>query len=88
MKSTLLHRLCPSARSAWLTALTLVAALTVSAQPALPLYEPFDYDNNERLGGATSGVNWTWGNSTGTGSTLGSNQATLSWAGMSAGTGR
>jgi autotransporter-associated beta strand protein len=68
--------------------LCFLTAGRLCAQPSLPLHEPFDYDNNERLGGATSGGNWNWGNSTGTGSTLISNQATLSYSGLPAGTGR
>lgn len=51
-------------------------------------YEPFNYPNAERLGtAASSGNTWTWGNSTGTGSTVMNNTTNLSYPGLPAPTG-
>jgi autotransporter-associated beta strand protein len=71
----------------WLVLLGLIAASQTQAQLTIPVYEPFNYaDNNERLGGALSGVNWTFGNSTGTGSMVVTNGLTnvVSYAGLPA----
>jgi autotransporter-associated beta strand protein len=68
--------------------LSLLATPWAQAQLTLPLYEPFNYPNNERLGvAASSAVNWTWGNSTGTGSTVTTDTTTLSYPGLPAPTG-
>ena len=56
-------------------------ALNTPAVP-LPYADGFDYSDGERLGGTTSGVNWTAGNSTGTGSALVTNTAALNYPGL------
>lgn len=50
----------------------------------LPFYESFptNYIEGERLGGATSGVNWDTGNGTGTGSPTNTINAALSYSGL------
>lgn len=67
---------------ATLAATTLVASL--KAQPALPVYEPFNYANAERLGTTgLSGTNWANAiNSTGATSPIVTNAVTLSYPGM------
>jgi autotransporter-associated beta strand protein len=68
----------------------LAAAISpLQAQLTLPLYEPFNYPNNERLGtSGSSGTNWSIGlNSTGTGSTVTTNGITISYPSLKAPTG-
>lgn len=68
--------------------LSLLAAPGAQAQLTLPAYEPFNYPNNERIGTAgSSGVTWTWGNSTGTGSATTTDAISLSYPGLPAPTG-
>ncbi len=63
--------------------LGLLAAPWAQAQLTLPLYEPFDYPNNERLGTTgSSDSRWNWGNSTGTGSVVTTNGVSLSYPGL------
>lgn len=65
------------------------AACSLQAQLTLPLYEPFNYPSSERLGTASSSAtNWSIAlNSTGTGSTVTTNGATISYPGLKAPTG-
>lgn len=54
----------------------------------IPVYEPFNYPNNERIGtAASSGANWTVGNSAGTASVTTTNGVSLSFPGLPAPTG-
>lgn len=66
----------------------LLAAPWAQAQLALPVYEPFNYANNERIGTTSLSItNWNSGNSTGTGSVTTTNGVSLSYPGLPAPTG-
>ncbi|MEY4388057.1 MAG: hypothetical protein RLY20_3340 [Verrucomicrobiota bacterium] len=75
-----------------LAMLALLGALSLTqsllAQPALPVYEPFNYPISERIGTTgSSGTNWSSAlNSTGTGSAMMTNSALLSYPGLPADT--
>ena len=92
-RGSLVSRLFPAGfpgRKLVLTAglLFTVAVPPLQAQLPLPAYEPFNYANSERLGTTSlSGTNWTWGNSTGTGSVVTTNGASLSYPGLKSPTG-
>lgn len=76
-------------RIALATLLTGMVATTAKAQLTLPVYEPFNYANNERLGtAASSATNWSIAlNSTGTGSATATNGFPISYSGLPAPTG-
>lgn len=63
-------------------AAALLACVQVVRAVPLPYADGFDYPEGERLGGTASGVNWTAGNSTGTGSATISSGASLTYAGL------
>lgn len=76
-----LHRLS----FVWVALLTAANFLSANVPAAtLPYYDALDtYTQNERLGGTTSGVNWTVGNSTGTGSAEIRSEAALTYSALS-----
>ena len=63
---------------------TISLVQSLQAQPTLPIYEPFNYPNAERIGTTgSSGTNWSSAlNSTGTGSAMMTNAVTLSYPGL------
>lgn len=71
-----------SARLVAALALVLFGGVASTRAVSLPYEDGFDYAEAERLGGTTSGVNWTVGNSTGTGSPTISSAAALSYPGL------
>ncbi|MEJ5238671.1 PEP-CTERM sorting domain-containing protein [Limisphaera sp. VF-2] len=72
-------------RQGWMSgalAAAVVACLNGAYAVPLPYADGFNYAEGERLGGTTSGVNWTAGNSTGTGSATIASGASLTYPGL------